>query len=75
MTPAWMSLLENFVYLPSKLNVQSLIGSSTMTNEDKEELIPHFVERLKESKEDPDKIVMMGDDRGHIIQRLSEENL
>ena len=49
MTPITMDILENFVCLPSKLNVQSLISSSTMTNDDKEELIPYLVERLKES--------------------------
>ena len=46
-----------------------------MTNEDKKKLIPCLVERLKESLEDPDKIVLMGDERGHLIQRLAEENL
>ena len=70
-----MDILENFVCLPSKLNVQSLISSSTMTNDDKEELIPYLLERLKESLEDPDKIVLLGDERGHFIQRLAEENL
>ena len=46
-----------------------------MTNEDKEELIPYLIERLKESLDDPDKIVLLGDERGHFIQRLTEENL
>ena len=46
-----------------------------MKNEDKLELIPHLVEKLKESQKDPEQIVMMGDERGHLIQRLIEENL
>lgn len=75
MTAGMMSVLENFVCLPSKLNVQSLISSSTITNEDRWELIPYLVERLKESLEDPDKIVLLRDERGHLIQRLAEENL
>ena len=46
-----------------------------MTNEDEEELIPYLVERLKESLKDPNKIVLLGDEKGHLIQRLAEENL
>jgi len=60
MTKGYMRMLENLLHLPSKLNALSFI-TKTMNNDDSENLIPQIIENLKKAKEDPDKIVLMGD--------------
>ena len=75
LTPEHLLTLQNFVLLPSKLNAQSLITNMSMTNEDPHKLMKYLLEQVELSQDDPDKIVILDDQEGNILERFKENLL
>lgn len=75
MTPNKMKLLENFIHLPSKFNFLSLINKQTLKNDDSYGVIPKLIEMLKQQRENPEIIVLLNDERGHLLSTLKNERL
>ena len=63
------------LHLPSKFNALSLIGKKTMTNEDSEGLIPSLIDHMQNIKGDPERILILSDERGHLLERFKDEML
>ena len=75
LNPVNLEMLSDVLHLPSQINALSFINKKVMRNDDTFEVMPYVIEKIHEATEDSDKIILMNDERGHLLTRLKKSYL